>query len=43
MNLTGILIAMQNYTVGIDWVKLVISIVIWPIYLYKLIKGAFKS
>jgi hypothetical protein len=43
MNLTGILMVMQNYKIKIDAIKFVISVISWPYYLYKLIEGAFNS
>ena len=42
MNLTGILMVMQNYTVKVDVIKFIISVALWPFYLFKLIEGANK-
>lgn len=43
MNLTGILMVMQNYTIRVDIIKFFISVALWPFYLFKLIEGANKQ
>jgi len=43
MNLTAVLMIAQDYDVRVDILQFIIVVVLWPISLYKLIKGAFEK
>lgn len=43
MNLTAVLMTAQDYNVRVDIIQFILVVLLWPISLYKLIKGAFEK